>query len=90
LDTIQSEICLLGTKGSPKRIDRNIPQVIMSVRKKHSQKPVETYERIEKLLGDVPKIELFARSRRKGWDTWGNEVKSNIHLSLKVVSGDNI
>lgn len=31
-------------------------------------------ERIEQLVGDVPKIELFAREEIKGWDCWGNEV----------------
>lgn len=39
----------------------------------HSKKPDETRRRIVELLGDVPRIELFARQRADGWDTWGNE-----------------
>ena len=31
-------------------------------------------ERIEALMGDVPRIELFARERIPGWDCWGDEV----------------
>lgn len=37
-------------------------------------KPEETRRRIVKLLGDVPRIELFARQRSPGWDAWGNEI----------------
>ena len=40
----------------------------------HSRKPAEVRERIVRLLGDVPRIELFARERVPGWDAWGNEV----------------
>lgn len=41
---------------------------------RHSRKPAEVRERIVRLLGDVPRIELFARERVPGWDAWGNEV----------------
>ena len=37
--------------------------------------------------GDVPRIELFARRKREGWDVWGNEVESDIDL-LSVVQQD--
>ena len=40
----------------------------------HSKKPNEVRERIVKLIGDVPRIELFARQEVDGWDCWGNEV----------------
>lgn len=39
----------------------------------HSKKPDETRRRIVELLGDVPRLELFARDRAPGWDAWGNE-----------------
>lgn len=39
----------------------------------HSCKPIKVYEMIEK-VSYPPRIELFARSDRPGWDTWGNEV----------------
>ncbi len=68
------EIVLLGKRGSLQRKDKSVKQVITSRLRKHSQKPLETYSRIEKLYGDVPRIELFSRHRREGWDCWGNEV----------------
>lgn len=66
------EICLLATKGSPKRISKSIPQLVISERREHSRKPDEIYNHIEKLL-EGPYIELFARTNRPGWDSWGNE-----------------
>ncbi len=71
-----SEICLLGRtpKTQLKRRDNGIYQVFKSEVRKHSQKPDVVYDFIEKLYGDVPRIELFARTKRRGWDAWGNEV----------------
>lgn len=42
-------------------------------RREHSRKPDEQYDRIETLMGDVPRCELFARTQRPGWEAWGNE-----------------
>lgn len=69
-----SEICLLATKGKPKRISASVHSVIETPVQRHSQKPTEARERIEALMGDVPKIELFARNTAPGWASWGNEV----------------
>lgn len=69
-----SEICLLATKGKPKRISASVHSVIETPVQRHSQKPAEARERIEALMGDVPKIELFARNTAPGWASWGNEV----------------
>jgi len=69
-----TEVCLLGIKGKPKRISAGVHQVIMAPIREHSQKPDEVGERIVQLLGDVPRIELFARKRAPGWAAWGNEV----------------
>lgn len=35
----------------------------------------EARRRIVELLGDVPRIELFARQHAPGWDAWGDELK---------------
>ncbi len=75
-----AEICLLATKGRPKRQAKNIHQVIISPVEEHSKKPEEARRRIEALMGDVPKIELFARRTSPGWDVWGNEVESDVVL----------
>ena len=68
------EMCLLATKGKPKRLSKNVEQLIVSPRRKHSQKPDCVRDRIVELCGDLPRIELFARQKVKGWDCWGNEV----------------
>ena len=79
-----SEICLLATRGRPKRAARDVKQVILSHVERHSQKPEEARRRIEALMGDVPRIELFARASPPGWDVWGNEVASDIRLAERM------
>lgn len=75
-----AEICLLATKGKPKRISKSVRQIIDAPIEYHSKKPDETRERIVELMGDLPRIELFARQKTDGWDVWGNEVESDIEL----------
>lgn len=75
-----AEICLLATKGHPKRKARNVHQLIITPIEQHSKKPDIVYEKITELVGDLPRIELFARQKKNGWDTWGNEVKNDIEL----------
>jgi len=69
-----AELCLLATKGSPKRINASVHSIIDTPVEKHSKKPDETRGKIIQLLGDLPRIELFARQQAPGWDCWGNEV----------------
>ena len=69
-----AEICILATKGSPKRYSRRVHQVLITHIEEHSKKPEEARNRIEQLMGDVPRVELFARRETPGWDVWGNEV----------------
>lgn len=73
-----AEFCILATKGHPKRQSASVHQVICSPIEEHSKKPAETRERIVKLMGDIPRIELFARQITPGWDVWGNEVESSV------------
>jgi len=73
-----AEICLLATKGSPRRISRSVRQIIDTSIEQHSKKPGEARSRIVQLLGDIPRIELFAREAIPGWDVFGNEVESDI------------
>ena len=77
-----AELCLLATRGHPKRAAKDVHQVIISHVEKHSRKPDEVRKRIERLMGDQPRIELFAREKSPGWDVWGNEVDSDIELSV--------
>ncbi len=69
-----AEFCLLATKGNIKRVAPNVHSVVMSPVARHSQKPAEVRDRIVQLMGDCPRIELFARERVPGWDAWGDEV----------------
>ena len=75
-----AEICLLATKGHPKRQSAGIHQLVISPVERHSKKPDEVREKIVELMGDVPRIELFARQQTPGWDVWGNEVENSTVL----------
>ncbi len=48
---------------------------------RHSQKPVFFHELIEKVT-EEPRLEMFARAKREGWDVWGNEVNSDIYFEI--------
>ena len=76
-----AEICILATRGRPRRKAANVHQVILSHIREHSRKPEETRERIVSLMGDdIPRLELFARDAVPGWDVWGNEAPGSISL----------
>ena len=66
------ELCLLATRGKPKRRCRDVRRLVIAPRRQHSRKPNEVIERIERLV-DGPYVELFARESRPGWDCWGNQ-----------------
>ena len=73
-----AEICLLATRGHPRRRARDIHQFIISPIEAHSKKPDEAREKIVALMGDLPRVELFARQAPPGWDVWGNEVAGTL------------
>ena len=68
-----TECCLIAVKGKPKRKNNSVGQLIVSPIQSHSQKPNEARQKIVDLMGDIPRIELFARQHAEGWDCWGNE-----------------
>ncbi len=76
-----TEPCLLATRGKPKRAGNDVSQLIFTAEElvvapigRHSAKPPEVRDRIVRLLGDVPRLELFARERTEGWASWGNQI----------------
>lgn len=87
-----SELCLIGTKGNPKRVSKGVQQpfdtdnpfvfydteTITDRVGRHSAKPNVVRNRIVDLMGDLPRIELFAREKFSGWDAFGNEIESDI------------
>lgn len=69
-----TEDCLFAVRGKPKRISAAVPQLIHAPVREHSRKPDEARDRLVQLMGDVSRIELFARQKFDGWDAWGNEI----------------
>lgn len=84
------EVCLIGIKGRPEIKSNSVSSVVIHPIAEHSKKPDFIREKIVELMGDIPRVELFARdngdkdlfgkNRMDGWDTWGNEVKQDIEL----------
>jgi site-specific DNA-methyltransferase (adenine-specific) len=62
-----AEICLLATRGRPRRLNRDVRQLVVERIRAHSQKPDRVRDDIVRLYGG-PYLELFARSRASGWD----------------------
>jgi len=83
----QTEHLLFGVRGKPRAkfkgphgaTGKSWSTVVFAKRTVHSKKPEIVYEMIED-ISEPPRIELFARTKRPGWDVWGNEVKSDIDL----------
>lgn len=88
------EPALLATRGDGlRRVDKGVMQVIIDEDQgdcliapvgEHSQKPAEARKRIERLYGDVPRVELFARQRTLGWQIWGNEAPGGSDIKLEM------
>jgi len=74
------ELCLLAVKGKPKRVSASVHSVIDTPIEQHSKKPDVVRDKIVKLCGDLPRIELFARRVIDGWDAWGDEISGGIKL----------
>lgn len=74
-----TEPCLIAVKGKPYKhvISKCISQLVEFPIGKHSEKPPITRNKIVDLLGDLPRIELFARQQVDGWDCWGDQICSN-------------
>lgn len=66
------EQCLLGTRGRPKRLARDVRRFLPAKLREHSRKPDEAYRRIVRLVGG-PYLEMFSRVTRPGWDAWGDQ-----------------
>ena len=80
-----TEICLLGVRGKPERMDAAVQQVmvddvICAPIGAHSAKPQEARDRIMRLMGDVPAIELFARDRDPRFEIFGNQSEETVEL----------
>lgn len=75
----QTEQLLFGVRGRLPPLSRRETTLLNAPNGRHSQKPETMYRKIE-AISPPPRLELFARQKREGWDVWGNEVESNIVL----------
>lgn len=69
----QTEHLLFGVQGRLPALARTESTLIVAPRRRHSEKPDETFRKIER-VSPPPRLELFSRRRRPGWDAWGNEI----------------
>lgn len=77
-----SELCLLATRGKPKRVSKGVHSIIESPVEAHSKKPEIVRDKIIELMGDIPSVELFARpnfdmTKFPNWEFLGNEISGN-------------
>ena len=75
-----TEHLILGTRGKAPVKFKSQPTWMFAPLQAHSHKPEEQYAVIERVSGEGPRLELFARRRQPGWDVWGNEVTSDIDI----------
>lgn len=78
-----SEPCLLAVRGKMPVQAHDVLSLIVSPVRRHSQKPDEQYQKIERLYPQGNRLEMFARQSRCGWDAFGNEVKDSIILPME-------
>ena len=67
------ELLLLGRRGAPRRLVKDMGDVLFAGRRQHSRKPDESFARVERYCAG-PRLEMFSRERREGWDAFGLEV----------------
>ena len=73
-----SESCLFAVRGKPKVASHGVRQLVVARRRAHSQRPDEVADALVALMGDVPRLEMFARATRIGWDAHGDEINKEI------------
>lgn len=66
------ELCLFGVRGSLSSQSKGTSSLVVARRLQHSRKPDEAYDAIE-AVSPGPRLEMFARRERDGWDLWGNQ-----------------
>jgi N6-adenosine-specific RNA methylase IME4 len=67
-----AEYVVLGRRGRPERLAKDVFEIILAPRREHSRKPIEVYHRIERYCVG-PRLDLFPRERRQGWVAYGDQ-----------------
>lgn len=81
-----TEHLIVARRGKPAVKDRGVPTWFEAPRLRHSQKPEKAQDIIERVC-DGPYLELFARRKRDGWASWGNEIVNDLEMPNAKVSG---
>ena len=76
-----TEPCLLAIRGTMPVAAHDVFELIYASVREHSRKPDDQYRKIERLYPNMKYCELFARRKREGWASWGNEIESDIVLA---------
>lgn len=86
------EVCIIAARGRGARLiqDRAVRSVFKAPRLSHSRKPSRFYEIVEQLVGDVPRVELFARGPRPGWGVHGYEARPTLTEEAKIDVADQL
>ena len=87
---ISTEFCLFCRRGSLSAL-RSIGGTWFNWKRpydergkpRHSAKPAEFYAMVDQ-VSPGPYLEMFARDRRLGWDSWGNEVHSDVEIACSA------
>jgi N6-adenosine-specific RNA methylase IME4 len=78
-----TEHALVGTRGKPKPVSRSQRNAHLSPAMPHSVKPEEFQDRLEAMYPTARKLEMFARRKREGWTTIGNECEGTIGVDIR-------
>lgn len=85
---INTEYLIFAKRGKLKALTTNkstwynVKRAYENGAPKHSKKPVFFQEMIEKTSPGL-KLEMFARDKREGWDSWGNELINDVEIEYK-------
>lgn len=79
-----TEPLLFSVRGNLRVFRRDLPSYFVERSTQHSRKPQAAY-RLMEVASPGPRLELFARHRRDGWDAWGNEVRCNVELNVPAM-----
>jgi len=84
-----TELLLFGVRGKLRLFRHDLPDYVVERRTDHSRKPQAAYRLIE-AASPGPRLELFARERRAGWQVWGNEVNCDVDLHVPTIQKETV
>jgi N6-adenosine-specific RNA methylase IME4 len=84
-----TEHVLYATRGKAKIASGlRVPNVLLAPRGRHSEKPPEFFDMVDRVIPEGPRLEMFARTIRPGWDSWGDEAVPGWSQGTRDGEGD--